>query len=269
MPRCPYIQKPLFSEPACIITKTKVTGEYFEKFCLNAYVDCKYYRTAEPVQIKSTTLENKQSNEPLRVKIIDKSQTTDLIKKESPDTNPVSTAIPPPESIHTSDANSILNELNNAWQQYELKAKEIIKRWETERGKIISEMLNEHSKLNSILINEEELEGRKIVGFISNEEYNALKSKINKEKKIIEDKIKEYIERITLFEKELAPHRERLNLTLKQEELDMLNKKLTDLENAKEKGMVSSITYERLKREIISQINLLKEIYTKLNEKNK
>ncbi|MGC9164122.1 MAG: hypothetical protein ACP5GU_00080 [Thermoprotei archaeon] len=260
MQKCPYLQKLSLDNNECLIIKTKITKEYFEKFCSNDYVNCRYYEIAKQIQIKNAP-ENTQLREPLRVKIIDDLHSNEPIKKESTNVQLISRDA---QSLNI-DINSMLNELNNAWHHYEMKVKEIITRWETEKEKILSKILNEHSKLDSILIREEELEGRKIIGLITDEEYNTLKVKINEEKKIIENKIRELVDYIIFFEKGLSLHRRRLNLMLKQEDLDTLNKKLADLESAKEKSIISNITYEKLKREIIFQINLLKEIYRMLD----
>ncbi len=247
---CPYLRKQLVGGATCFITKSKVIPEYFERYCTGSYVDCQYYRTPEREQIKNVTPE---ISGPIHVKIIDKQLTTRNVE------------IPQQSQIfNPSEVHNLLNELDNVWHQYETRATEIIKRWETEREKIISEILKEYSKLDSILVNEEELEGRKLIGLIKDDEYKVLKEKIAEERKVIESKIKNFIEQIISFEKKISPHRERLHLELKQQDFQVLNKRLTDLENAKEKGIISSIAYEKLKREINAQINILTEIYKSL-----
>ncbi|MEM3833480.1 MAG: hypothetical protein QW128_07860 [Thermoprotei archaeon] len=258
MLKCPYLQQLSLDDSTCVITKTKIAKEYLEKFCSNNYVNCKYYETIKLNQTENTP-KNTQLREPLRVRIIDNSRSKELIKKESTNIQ----IVPQNQSLNI-NINNMLNELNSAWHQYETKVKEIIERWNTEKEKILSRILNERSGLNSMLVREEELEGRKIIGLITDEEYNTLKAKINEEKKIIENKIKELTEHIISFEKELSLHRKRLNLPIKQEDLNTLNKKLADLENAKEKGMISNTTYEKLKQEITFRIDLLKEIYKML-----
>lgn len=241
----------------CFITKSKITPEYFEKYCAGSYVDCQYYRTPETDKLKVSMHEVKSVNEPIHVKIIDK-QSTSFEK-----TNVVSQQN---QIFNVSELYNLLSELENAWHQYEIKATEIIKRWESEREKIITEILKEYSTLDSIIMNEEELEGRKLLGLIKDEEYNALKGKISDEKKIIENKIKGFIDQIISFEKKIRQHRERLHLELKQQDLKTLNKKLADLENMREKGAISGVVYEKLKREINAQINILNEIYKTLNQ---
>jgi len=253
---CPYLRKQLMGGFTCYITKSKIMPEYFEKYCSGSYVDCQYYRVPEIDKPKISTHEVKNVNEPIHVKIIDKQSVT------SEKTNVVTQQN---QIFNVSELYNLLNELENAWHQYETKATEIIKRWEAEREKIIAEILKEHSALDSIIMNEEELEGRKLLGLIKDEEYNVLKIKINDEKKIVENKIKSFIDQIVSFEKKINQHRERLHLTLKQQDLETLNKKLADLESMREKGVISGVVYEKLKREINAQIGILNEIYKTLN----